>query len=209
MRMAVFPLGALQTNCYVAASGANAVVVDPGGDPAPVLAYLKENRLTLSHILLTHLHFDHTFGVAPLARETGAVVLASPADEYMLETDLGRGGVWGLPEVETFRHSPLTPGDLALPVGDCKVLATPGHTPGGLSFYFPKLASVCAGDTLFARSVGRTDFPGGNLETLMDSIINHLYTLPDDTTVYPGHGPKTTIGDERLNNPFVGEFTSR
>ena len=204
MRMAVFPLGALQTNCYVVDAGANAVVVDPGGDPAPVLAYLNENRLTLSHILLTHLHFDHTFGVAPLVRETGAEVLASPADDYMLETDLGRGGVWGLPEVEAFRHAPLAPGDPALPVGECKVLATPGHTPGGLSFYFPGLASVCVGDTLFARSVGRTDFPGGNHQQLIDSIVQRLWPMGDQTVFIPGHGPESTFGRERQSNPYVG-----
>ncbi len=207
MRIAVFPLGSLQTNCYLIHNDTHAVAVDPGGDPAPVMRLLGEQRLNLSHILLTHLHFDHTFGVAALVRETGAAVLASPEDSYMLETDLGRGGVWGLPEVEPFTFAPLAAGDMELPVGACRVLATPGHTPGGLSFYFPELASVCAGDALFARSVGRTDFPGGNLKTLMDSILTVLYALPDETVVYPGHGPKTSIGDERLNNPFVGEFT--
>lgn len=206
MRIAVFPLGSLQTNCYLIVSGNAAAAVDPGGDPAPVLAHMKEHNLTLSHILLTHLHFDHTFGVAALVRETGATVLASSDDAYMLETELGRGGIWGLPEVEAFTFTPAVPGDLSLPVGECRVLLTPGHTPGGLSFYFPALKSVFAGDTLFARSVGRTDFPGGNLENLMHSITTQLYALPDETTVYPGHGPETTIAGERLNNPFVGEF---
>ncbi len=206
MRISVFPLGALQTNCYLIDNGHEAVVVDPGGDPAQVLEHLRAHNLGLTHILLSHLHFDHTFGVAQLVAATGAEVHASQADAYMLESDLGLGGIWGLPKVEPYTFTHLEPGELPLLGAGCRVLATPGHTPGGLSFHFPSLKAVCAGDTLFARSVGRTDFPGGSLEILMHSIINELYTLPDETTVYPGHGPETCIGAERLNNPFVGEF---
>lgn len=208
MPIAEFPLGPLDTNCFVIHNGKDAVAVDPGGPPGRVLDYLKEQSLTLTHILLTHLHFDHTYGVAELARVTGARAFGSEKDAYMLENEFGLGGVWGLPEVEPYTFEPLESGDLSLPCGPCTVLATPGHTPGGLSFYFPDIAAVCAGDALFRRSVGRTDFPRGSFETLAASIRTGLFTLPEETAVYCGHGPATQIGDEKRNNPFVSDFSA-
>lgn len=208
MKVEVFPLGPLETNCFLIHNGREAVAVDPGGSPAPVLDYLEKEGLTLTRILLTHLHFDHTYGVAELALASGATVLASGLDRYMLESELGRGGVWGLPLVEDYDFEDLKPGDITLLDSACSVLATPGHTPGGLSFYFPDIQAVFAGDALFYRSIGRSDFPGGSQQTLVASIRETLFALPDETTVYPGHGDKTRIGDERRNNPFVSDFAA-
>lgn len=206
MHVVDFPLGPLDTNCYVIFNETEAVAVDPGGPPQPVIDFLQQKNLKLTHILLTHLHFDHTYGVASLAAATGANVLASNKDGHMLENEQGKGGMWGLPKVQPYSFEPVEEGELPLLGSFCTVLATPGHTPGGLSFYFPALKAVFAGDTLFYRSVGRTDFPGGNTETLLSSIHGKLFTLPEETTVFPGHSERTSIGEEKRNNPFAGEF---
>lgn len=202
-----FSLGPLETNCYLIHTDTAAVAVDPGGPPAPVLAFCKERSLTLTHILLTHLHFDHTAGVADLVAATGASVLGSGFDRYMLDTEMGRGGCWGLPSNAPFDFSDTAPGDLSLLDTVCTVLATPGHSPGGLSFYFPALGAVFCGDALFYRSVGRTDFPRGSQSVLVASIRNVLFSLPEETTVYCGHGLATSIGDEKKNNPYVSDFS--
>ena len=207
MQVADFPLGPLETNCYVIYTDTEAIVVDPGGPPDRVLDFLRQNKLALSHILLTHLHFDHTYGVSALVAATGARTLASEDDRYMLESEPGKGGVWGLPEVAPYTYEGLAEGDLPLLGSVCKVLATPGHTPGGLSFYFPELAAVFSGDALFYRSVGRTDFPRGDTAQLLSSIRNKLFTLPEETAVYPGHSEFTSVGDEKRNNPFAGDYS--
>ncbi|MDR2603987.1 MAG: MBL fold metallo-hydrolase [Desulfovibrio sp.] len=207
MQVAVFPLGPLETNCLVIYTDDEAVAVDPGGDPKAVLRMLGERKLRLGHILLTHLHFDHTFGVAPLAAATGATVLGPEGDRYMLADELGMGGTWGLPKVPRYEFSSLQPGDIPLLGTVCRVIATPGHTPGSLSFYFSELGAVFSGDTLFYRSIGRSDFPGGNHAVLCASIRDKLFTLPDATAVYSGHGPVTRIADEKRSNPFVGMFS--
>jgi len=208
LEIQTFPLGSLQTNCYVVHSDKDAVVVDPGGDPGVVLDWLQEKGLTLTHILCTHLHFDHTYGVGAIHKATGASVYASSEDEFLLQKPDGKGGLWGCPIVPEYSYTPLQAGPLAILETTCQVLATPGHTPGGLSFYFREICSVLVGDVLFYRSVGRTDLDGGNQDILMRSIGGKLMNLPDTTIVYPGHSMTTTIGDERLNNPFVGEFVA-
>ncbi|WP_027187031.1 MBL fold metallo-hydrolase [Desulfovibrio cuneatus] len=200
------PLGPLQTNCYVAHNASSAVVVDPGGDPAPVLALLEQQGVKLTHVLLTHLHFDHTYGVAKLVEATGAACYANADDNYLLGLEIGAGGAWGFPKVPAYQPKALAEGSLELCGETCQIIATPGHTPGGLCFYFPKSSVVFVGDTLFERSVGRTDLEGGNTETLLESIRTKLFTLPENTTAYPGHGDSTTIGDEVRNNPYVSDF---
>ncbi len=206
MQSTVFDLGPLETNCYLIYTDTRAVAVDPGGEPSKVLDFLRGRGLTLEAILLTHLHFDHTYGVSALERATKAPVRGPEADRFMLETPLAQGGMWGLPEVEPFSFTSLAPGVFPLLGGSCTVLATPGHSPGGLSYYFPAMGGLFAGDTLFYRSVGRTDFPGGSFEELSASIREKIFTLPDETRVFPGHGPDTTVGDEKRNNPHVGDF---
>ena len=206
LEIKTFPIGPLQTNCYIVHTDKEAVAVDPGGDPRPVLDWLQKKGLVLTHILCTHLHFDHTYGVSAAQNATGALVLASPEDQFLLQKSDGKGGVWGCPLVPEYSYTPLQAGELPLLGTTCQVLATPGHTPGGLSFYFAAIQSVLVGDVLFYRSVGRTDFDGGSLEGLMHSIGSALMSLPDATLVYPGHNRHTSIGDERLNNPFVSDF---
>ena len=203
MPVATFPLGPLQTNSYLIHNAGQAVAVDVGGEPAPMLEYLTEHKLALAAICLTHRHFDHLYGVAGA---TKAVVYAPTGDDSLAETESGKGGIWGFPPVPPFDSLPMPTGSASFGGMECRVLETPGHTPGGVSLYFPAEKLVFTGDALFYRSMGRTDFPGGDQATLLRSIKDVLFTLPEDTTVYPGHGPATSIGDERKNNPFCGEF---
>jgi glyoxylase-like metal-dependent hydrolase (beta-lactamase superfamily II) len=206
MEIKSFPLGPLQTNCYVLAGATEAVAVDPGGDPTPVLAYLAEKGLTLTHILNTHLHFDHTYGNRALAEATGAPILHGAADRYLMETELGLGGLFGLPKVDDFKAAIIEPGETRLAGFACTVLATPGHSKGSLTFYFPEARAAFVGDLIFYRSIGRTDFDGGDLDELKASVTTHIFTLPPDTALLSGHGPETTVGDEKNHNPFFTEF---
>lgn len=206
MDIATFPLGSLQTNCYVLANGDRAVAVDPGGDPGPVLAHIKARGLTLTHILNTHLHFDHTAGNKALSEATGAPVLAHESDSSLLETWLGRGGDMGLPLITPYEWQPLEPGEAEFAGAACRVLHTPGHSMGSLTFHFPDAGAAFVGDLIFYRSIGRTDFPGGDLEILKRSVQEHIFTMPPETRLLSGHGPETTVGDERNHNPFFGGF---
>ena len=200
MKIVIFPLGPLETNCYLIHNEKEAVIIDVGGDPAAVVGYLQRNGLTLTHILCTHLHFDHTFGVQALINATGAKAYASEKDRFLMHEE-----GWGTPKVEDYQFTDMKAGDFPLLGIACTVLFTPGHTPGGLSFYFPDASAVFVGDSLFYRSIGRTDFAGGNFNDLAQSIRTQLFALPDDTTAYPGHGPHTMIGDEKRSNPYVGK----
>ncbi|MDE5833386.1 MAG: MBL fold metallo-hydrolase [Desulfovibrio sp.] len=204
MAVAAFPLGPLGTNSYVIDKDKQAVAIDVGGDPEPVLDYLKTKSLSLVAICITHLHFDHVYGVADLSKITGAPVYAPEADKPIEE--FSKGGIWGMPPVPPFSWDPITLGKTSFGDMECVVLRTPGHTPGGISLYFPEQKCVFTGDALFYRSLGRTDFPLGDYQLLLRSIHETLFALPDDTIVYPGHGPATTIGDEKKFNPFCGEY---
>lgn len=206
MPIATFPLGPLSTNSYLLNAGPAAVAIDVGGDPQPMLDYLDAQHLTLAAICLTHRHFDHLYGVAQLAEMTGCTVYSPAGDDALADSESGRGGIWGMPLVTPFASEPMPVGPTQFGGMECIVLETPGHTPGGVSLYFPAEKAVFTGDALFYRSMGRTDFPGGDQDRLLRSIRDILFRLPDDVTVYPGHGPATTIGDERLHNPFCGEF---
>lgn len=205
MSVEIFAIGPLSTNSYLINNGASAAAIDVGGDPAPMLTWLKANNLKLEAICLTHMHFDHLYGVSDLASATGAPVYAPKGDAPLLNTESARGGMWGMPPVKPFNAEPLPLGKTVIAGMECNVLSTPGHTPGGVSLYFPDQNCVFTGDALFYRSLGRTDFPYGSHETLLASIQNQLFTLPEDVIVYPGHGPATTIGEERVHNPFCGQ----
>jgi len=202
MDITTFALGPLQTNGYLLAHAGRALFVDPGGAPSPVLDVLQERGLALETIVLTHLHFDHAYGVAALAKATGAPVLANPADEYLRQSWLGRGGEMGVPAVPDYAYQPLAAGDAEFLGLACRVLATPGHSPGSLTLYFPDAGAAFVGDLIFQRSVGRVDFPGGSEETLFASVKEKIFTLPPDTRLYPGHGPATTVAAESAHNPF-------
>ncbi len=201
MQLAEFALGPLETNSYLLHNGRGAVMIDVGGNPREVLDYLAASKLTLTHILITHLHFDHVLGVGALAEATGAKAWCSERDVPLLEGQLMRGS--GFPPVPHFERNDLDEGILKVLDEEITVLATPGHSPGSLSYYVPAMDSLFGGDVLFYRSVGRTDFPGGDAPTLMSSIKNKIYTLPEHTRVYPGHGPDTTVALEKKHNPFV------
>lgn len=206
MEIRTFALGPLETNCHVLVNDGCAVAVDPGGDPAEVLAWLDEKGARLEAILNTHLHFDHVYGNAALSDATGATIFASEGDRMILESELGRGGLMGLPEVTPYDFSDIKPGRTEFCGLECDVLPTPGHSPGSMSFHFPLLKVCFVGDLIFYRSVGRTDFPGGDLDVLKRSVDTHVFVLPDTTVLYAGHGPTTTVGDEKNHNPFVGQM---
>jgi len=202
MRINSFPLGPLDTNCHVLDHNGKAVAVDVGGDPAEVVAYLKQNGLTLANILITHLHFDHIYGCKKLSEATGAPVLAPEADAYLMTMELGMGGMFGLPRVAPFPYGYTPLGTTEFIGLTCECLPTPGHTPGSITYYFPEVGAAFVGDLIFYRSVGRTDFDGGSTEALKQSVERHIFTLPGETKLYSGHGLDTTVGDERTHNPF-------
>lgn len=202
MDITTFALGPLQTNGYLLDHAGRALFVDPGGDPAPVLDALGRRGLALETIVLTHLHFDHAYGVAALAKATGAPVLANPADEYLRTSWLGRGGEMGVPAVQDYDYTALGAGEAEFLGLACRVLATPGHSRGSLTLYFPEAGAAFVGDLIFQRSIGRTDFPGGDTDTLLASVRDRIFTLPPDTRLYPGHGPATTVAAEAAHNPF-------
>jgi glyoxylase-like metal-dependent hydrolase (beta-lactamase superfamily II) len=200
-------LGPMGTNCYVVrddATADEAVVVDPSGDATELRLTLARLGTRCAGILVTHGHWDHLFGVADLAEGTGAAVHMADGERTLLE----RPGDFTPPGV-TIR--PYTP-DVLLSGGETvdlagiafDVLAVPGHSPAHLAYH----ADGClfSGDVLFAGSVGRTDFPGSDWETLVASIRMLVDTLPADTVVYPGHGPITTLGTELAQNPFLAEL---
>ena len=206
MPYSVYPLGPLETNSYLVYKDGQAVVIDAGGDPAPILHDLRAKGLTLAAICLTHRHFDHMYGVATLVKETGAPVYSPVHDACLIGTESSDGGIWGFPPVPAFESRDLPTGQQVFGGMACTVLDTPGHTPGGVSYYFPDEKAVFTGDAIFYRSLGRTDFPGGDHATLLHSIRKVLFALPEETAVLPGHGPATSIGNERRNNPFCGDF---
>lgn len=189
----------LPTNCYVIHNQSRALIVDPGGPPEAVIRYLDSHRLEPTHILLTHLHSDHTVGAGPLARRYAATIFASAKDAWMLDDYLGMGDDdWGIPAVERFSFNDLSAGSLPVLDDACTVLETPGHSPGGVSFYFKQIEAVFSGDTLFRRSAGRVDFAGGSEEAIMESLHKRLFQLPESTRVFPGHGRPFLLRESTL-----------
>ncbi|MHC4114037.1 MAG: MBL fold metallo-hydrolase [Planctomycetota bacterium] len=202
-------LGDYQTNCYILRDSASAdacLIIDTGLDPDPLLDFLAEHKLNPVALILTHGHADHTAAIPILRKSYPEIkVYIHKFDAEML-TDRGNN-LASLAGV-SFSTAPaevmLTEGQTIDLAGiSLKVLHTPGHTPGGVCLYNKDNTIVFVGDTLFAGSVGRTDFPGGNMPQLIEGIRQKLLSLPDDTICYPGHGPVTTIGEERNNNPFL------
>ena len=210
----VLPVGALQCNCSILGDEASgeAIVVDPGDEVPRILALLQRHNLTVKQILITHAHIDHIAGAARLQALTGAPILYNQNDLPLVKMMAVQAGWLG---VETPEVSPpddtLDDGKLISigavgngpPALSGSILHTPGHTQGSVCLYLPAQNLLLAGDTLFAGSVGRTDLPGGDGPTLLRSIHSKLLPLPDATVVLPGHGPKTTIGEERETNPFL------
>ena len=203
-------VGPIMANCFIAGceETLEAAVIDPGDEPDRILMTLAESRLTAKLIVNTHGHFDHVGANKRLKEVTGAPILIHPLDAPMLSQLADSAAAWGMaadnsppPDRELLEGDEITFGQITF-----KVIHTPGHTPGGISLYSEQ--GVFVGDTLFAGSIGRTDFPGGNFETLRESIQQKLFVLSDDLKVYPGHNQPTTIGVEKRTNPFVGEQAS-
>ena len=202
MEVHTYPLGPLETNCYVLVNGSEALVVDPGGEPSQIVDFLKQQGLRLLAVLNTHLHFDHIGGNAALAKAGGAPIYLHREDLFLLDAASGRR--YGLPETEKFEYQTLEPGEITCAGLRITVIHTPGHSPGSLSYYLPDHGILFSGDVLFYRDTGRSDLPGGSRPILENETIRgKLYQLPEPTLVYPGHGPSTTIGEEKRENGWV------
>ncbi|UCC97613.1 MAG: MBL fold metallo-hydrolase [Phycisphaerales bacterium] len=208
MKIEHLTLGAYETNCYVLSDGDAArdcLVIDPGLDAGALIDFVKGRNLNPVVVVLTHGHIDHIAGVAALRAEFRDVkVHIHELDAPMLSEPHANLSVMNGMAFST------EPQDVSLQERDVieqagiklLVLHTPGHTPGGICLYSQPDGAAFVGDTLFADSVGRTDFPGGSMYQLLDSVKDKLFTLPDETNVYPGHGPPTTIAREKAHNPF-------
>lgn len=202
-----FPVGLLQCNCTILGDeqSREAIVIDPGYEIPRILATLAKHQLTVRQIVVTHAHIDHIASALDLKQITGAPILYNAADlplTSMMDMQAAWIGV-EVPKVKPPDHSPTDQERLKVGDIEAQILHTPGHTEGSICLHLPSDALLIAGDTLFAGSVGRTDLPGGSHGKLIQSIRERLLSLPDATLVIPGHGPATTIGEERVANPFL------
>jgi glyoxylase-like metal-dependent hydrolase (beta-lactamase superfamily II) len=204
IKFAVVTVGMLDTNCYLIKPPESEYlyIIDPGAEAEKIINKAKEFDCSKVIILLTHAHVDHISAVGQVASELKAEKI------YLHSADIG------LYNSKDNHLMPLVPKASGLPEivneissDDFEIITTPGHTRGGVCFYFPKMPILFSGDTLFEYSVGRTDFPGGDTKVLLMSIRNKLLTLPDDLEVCPGHGNPTTIGQEKTGNPYLSNTT--
>lgn len=200
-------VGALGVNCCILGceETRQAVVVDPGDEVERVLAQVEQRGYRVAAIINTHGHFDHVGGNADLKRKTGAPLVIHQADAAMLGRVAQVAAMYGLPGENSPEPDQFLAHGAELDWGSLKirVIHTPGHTPGCCCLYLAEQQQLLSGDTLFADGVGRTDLPGGSHEQLVHSITERLFCLPDTTTVWPGHGPATTIGHEKQHNPYL------
>lgn len=208
MTVRSFTFNPFATNLYVCHDGRDAVLVDPAShaqeEREAVLAYLAAHDLTVHHLLLTHAHLDHVFDCAFFAEHLGLTPRLHRADAPLLARAVEQARAFGVTMTPPPAAAPLGEEDTIL-FGDAswRVLHTPGHSPGSVVFYDAAGGFVIGGDVLFAGSIGRTDLWRGSLPELLRSIHERLLPLGDDVVVYPGHGPATTIGEERTSNPFL------
>ena len=212
MDVRMFTVGMVAENCFLFRRDGSdrALIVDPGDEGEKLLGAIDSLGVTLEGILLTHTHFDHVGAVAPVAKATGAEVWVPEIEKPVL-ADINSFVPWpGFGPFESWdaEHT-LSGGEkLELAGFEIDVIFTPGHSPGHVSFSIPDEAAVFSGDVLFQGSVGRTDLPGGDWPTLLESIRGLVDTLPPETTVYPGHMGITNLGAERASNPFLAELTT-
>lgn len=197
-------VGAFGVNCYVVWGEAlRALVIDPGADPEAIADIIESKRLTVAAYLITHGHIDHVSALTPLAARFPAPIAMHPKDAAWAFSRVNAMPPYPAPTRPPTIERPLADGQTYEDGGlKYQVIATPGHTPGGVCFHFPEAQVLFTGDTLFAGSVGRTDFPGGD-DALLNASLRVLTSLPDATTVFAGHGPQSTIGQEKATNPFI------
>lgn len=210
MILQMMQVGPLGVNCYIVGDDKTrqVVVIDPGGHARQIAQVVDNLRARVRAIVLTHAHFDHVMGVEGLKRATGAPLYVGAKERGVFESVESQGQMFGiavppLPDPERW----LSDGDV-VEAGSLQlqVLEVPGHSPGSIALYDAADAVVFVGDVLMRGTIGRTDLLGGSFEELLRSIRTRLYTLPDGTTVYSGHGPLTTIGEEKQLNPFTGNY---
>ena len=199
-RIILETVGMIETNCYLVQpeDGHKLYIIDPGSEPENIVKTAAKLNFDEAVILLTHAHVDHIGGIR------GVMDALKVSAVYLHPADLG---LYNSPDNHLMPFVPLSKNlpvpASTIPETDFTILETPGHTPGGVCFYFKQLQALFAGDTLFSSSIGRTDLPGGNMNSILNSIRSKLLVLPDSTKVYSGHGPATTIGSEKLNNPYL------
>ena len=200
----ILVVGALQVNCYILGceKTKQAVVIDPGDNADAIVKVLKKHKLSLKYIVNTHAHFDHVGGNAELKEKTGAKIILHAADDILLARLVKQADIFG------HEVNPSPPADIKVVDGDkiefgelsLDVIHTPGHSPGGISLKIDDI--IFSGDTLFHRSIGRTDLPGGSYSHIIRAVREKLFIYSDKTVVYPGHGSSSTIGEEKRENPY-------
>jgi glyoxylase-like metal-dependent hydrolase (beta-lactamase superfamily II) len=210
IRAMIVPVTPLAQNCTIVwcAKTLKAAIIDPGGEVPRLLQALSKQGLSLEKIWITHGHLDHAGGAAALKAATGAAIEGPHLDDSFWIEDIGVSGAkWGMPEARTFVTDRwLAEGDtVRLGETEFEVRHCPGHTPGHVIFFHRQARFAQVGDVLFQGSIGRTDFPRGNHQQLLDSITQKLWPLGDDVTFVPGHGPTSNFGAERRSNPFVAD----
>lgn len=202
----VIAVGTLQCNCSILGDeiSREAMVVDPGADIDSIMALVEQHQLTVRQIVITHAHIDHIGEVADIQRRTGATVAMHPGEQVIYDAIEQQASWLGVPPPEKVKIDiPLKSNDvLKLGSTEIQILFTPGHSPASVSLWIPSEKQAIVADTLFRRSIGRTDLPGGDHATLIKSIREKLFTLPKETWVIPGHGDTTTIAEEIRHNPF-------
>ena len=210
MEVRVFTVGPVQENCFLFRQERSdrALIVDPGEEAPRILGAVEELGLTVEAVLVTHCHFDHIGAVAPVANATGAPVYVSEIEKPVLADIMSYVPWAGFGPYESYEADHTLKGGETLRLAgfEIEVLFTPGHSPGHLTYSIRDEQAVFSGDVLFQGSVGRTDLPGGNWDTLLASIASLVDTLPPETLVYPGHLGVTSLGAERRANPFLAEL---
>jgi hydroxyacylglutathione hydrolase len=210
MDVSMFTVGPVAENCFIARrdDSSHAVIIDPGEEAERLLSAIDELGVTIEAVLLTHCHFDHVGAVAPVARATGAPVYVSEIERPVLADIMSYVPFAGFGPYESWEAEHTLRGGERLQLAglDIDVLFTPGHSPGHVTYSLPAEQAVFSGDVLFQGSVGRVDLPGGDWGTLLRSISGLVESLPEDTTVYPGHMGITSLGAERRTNPFLAEL---